>query len=134
MARIEIGNIVFDDSATPLPRNPGALDIEWWYEPRLVEYKIAGYKDMTQVTSNVTLLHCNITIRTTDAGGIGGDGHQKFLDLMELIAKPGPFVVQNNVWPPRLMYFKGNPKFRQTAGENNWVGTWTLPFVEKYDG
>lgn len=128
MAQIIIGEITFDDPAAGLPRNPGALEIEWGYDHRVREYPIAGYKDKTQVTSNEVLLKCTITIRTTDAN----DGHFKFKQLQALIAKPGPYLIQNSVWGPIEMYLK-SPKFRQKAGEDNWVGTWTLPFVEKYD-
>ncbi len=136
--QIIIGGIMFDNPNIGLPRNPGALDIEWGYEHRIQEYKIPGYKDMTQVTSNEVLLKMTITIRTTDTGGVesprsGGDGKSKFNALRELIKNPGPHVIRYADWPPIEMYLK-NPKFRAQSGEDYWVGTWTLPFIEKYDG
>ncbi|MEI2762843.1 hypothetical protein [Methanothrix soehngenii] len=50
MTKVTIDDIVFDDPDQDIPRNPGPLDIEWWYEHRVQEYKISGYKDMTQRT------------------------------------------------------------------------------------
>jgi len=140
MTKVTIDDIVFDDPDQDIPRNPGPLDIEWWYEHRVQEYKISGYKDMTQRTSNEVLLHCRITIRTTDTGGgpgkpaKGAEGYQKFRDLQKLIKSAGPYKVQAPLWGPYEMYLKGTPKFRQVAGEDDWVGTWSLEFVEKYDG
>ena len=139
MTKVTIDDIVFDDPAKGLPRNPGPTDIEWWYEHRIQEYKISGYKDMTQATSNEVLLHCRIVIRTTETGGLerstqASDGYRKFRDLQKLIKSAGPYKVQTPLWEPKEMYLKGSPKFRQVSGEDDWVGTWTLEFVEKYDG
>lgn len=141
MTELRIDDIIFDDPNMGLPRNPGALDIEWWYDHRVIEYKIPGYKDMTQVTSNKVLLHCRITIRTTDTNGVNKtrgekDGENKFDKLKKLIASTGPYVVKNQMWgdESNLMYLKGSPKYHQIAGEEDWVGVWTLEFVQKYDG
>lgn len=139
MTKVTIDDIVFDDPAKGLPRNPGPTDIEWWYEHRIQEYKISGYKDMTQATSNEVLLHCRFVIRTTETGGQerstqASDGYLKFRALQKLIKSAGPYKVQTPLWEPKEMYLKGSPKFRQVSGEDDWVGTWTLEFVEKYDG
>jgi len=139
MTKVTIDDIVFDDPDQDIPRNPGPLDIEWWYEHRVQEYKISGYKDMTQRTSNEVLLHCRITIRTTETGGVkrstkASDGYLKFRALQRLIKSAGPYKVQTSLWKCDEMYLKGSPKFRQVAGEDDWVGTWSLEFVEKYDG
>jgi len=143
ITKLYIGDVLFDDPKVGLPRNPSALDIEWWYEHRVVEYKIPGYKDMTQVTSNHALLHCRINIRTTDAGQArgkenqeNGDGRNKFKALQNIIKSTGPYIIKSPEWGDdgHPMYLKGSPKFRQVAGEEDWVGVWSLEFVEKYDG
>lgn len=132
MSRIDIAGMKFDDVSKGLPRNPGALSVDFFYEHRIISYKIAGYKDLTQCTSNVVLLNCTVTLRTTDAGGKGGDGFQKFLFLQQLIKSAGPYKIQTALWGPTEMYLQ-KPKFTQSAGEDEWVGTWTLPFVELSD-
>jgi hypothetical protein len=137
MSSVTIDGVVFDDYKLGVPRNPGALEIVWGYDHRIKTYPIPGFSDKSQATSNKVLLTCDITIRTTDAvttskKGLVYDGYHKFKELQNIIKSPGPHMVEVDDWGPKPMYLK-NPRFRQVAGEDNWVGTWTLPFVEARD-
>jgi hypothetical protein len=104
--------------------DPNPESIEWTKTNRVTVHEIPGFKDRTQLTSNETLWHLNISgvILTKD----GRD------NLKYIINNVGPYTVKTDFQELDGMYV-ANGRIKQAAGFAPNTFTYTLDLIEMND-